>query len=358
MSCGGRACACADCRRRLAWAGSSRRRRRPTIGDALTDSLHAQLASKLSSAGPAVQGTIAAQTGLDLQNQRVSAGAQAAASLAANGFDPNSSGDQQKLVDAIAGGLTLIPGAGPLLGAATEAVYQIGSAIACPVTNAFASIGLGVPCNAPVCRTSGHWTPQTILAASGLPRPPKGSFAELVEGALAFYAAKAENCAGGFSASDVVDAAVAIRNHLYSPPAEIVFVPPLYDLGARMVPGYSSSDPNIALAFAPWSTVQRSPLLRHTDPSVWNRPAYVSTEGPPFVINDPTASGILGSIGVFPPRLVSVNTRPPRTLAIRVAAPAPVRAAAPSSSTGATTAVIVSVLGLGAAGAFFLFGPK
>ena len=58
----------------------------------------------------------------------------------------------------------------------------VGNIIACPLANAFASIGFGLPspaCGGKVCSTSGNWTAADVLQDSGLRRAAKHAEGEL-----------------------------------------------------------------------------------------------------------------------------------------------------------------------------------
>lgn len=239
--------------------------------DPTVAAFQAQLQTKLSTASSDVQAQIYAQTGVDTNQTRVSQGASSAYSLLQNGYNPDSSSDNANLVHAIAGGLCLIPGAGPVLGAAVEGLWAIGNAVGCPLENAFASIGFGSPspaCGGKVCATSGNWTAQGILQSQAhLPDMPKGSFASIVMPALATYAAQNLNCKGGFPPGMIVDACAAIWNQTHSGPSEDYFVPPLglYAAGgsADIVPAWGSVsnastgnvDQNVYYAFQSVSSI-------------------------------------------------------------------------------------------------------
>lgn len=335
--------------------GSARQlARRAGLGDAASDAVHAELVARFNGAGSQAQNVIGSAVGSSsTQNARVGQGAQAAASLIQTGFNPDSQDDQQKLVTAIAGGMALIaPPAGPMLAAATEAIYQIGRGLSCPVTAAFASIGLGTlppECGGKVCQTSGNWTPAGILADSGVPTPPRGSFASFVLGALAVYSAKAANCQGGFDASDVVDAAVNIWNQVYGAPSELIFVPPLSALGGPLIPrgqsltlnGKNVPDPNLTYAFQPVSALGGSAWpVTGLNPSNWTR-------DPPFPISNWLP-------GYTPPRAVRVHTRPPRTLVLGPLVRSSAQQAA--STQAASTAKTVAIAGAGTVAAVAVAG--
>ena len=199
-----------------------------------TSDYTAALQAKLSDASTQAQAELAAQTGVNLNQQRVSQGASSAISLAQNGYNPASDSDNANLVHAIAGGLCLVPGVGPILGAAVEGLWLVGNQVACPLENAFSSIGFGSPspaCGGKVCTTSGNWSVASILSTlSGLhalPKMPKGSFAAFVVPVLAYGAAQNANCKGSAPPATLVDAAVAIWNKSHAGPAVAYLVPAL-----------------------------------------------------------------------------------------------------------------------------------
>lgn len=196
-----------------------------------TAGFSAQVQAQLKAQASSVQATLANETGVDTTDARVGAGAQATASLVQNGYNPENQDDNDKLIAAIAGGACLIPGVGPLLGGAIEGLWQIAKPLSCPVINAFASIGLGggsPACGAPVCKSKGLTTPAAVLAnLQHKPPMPKGSFAELAYGSLAYFAAQNANCKGGVPPNAVVDSLLAIWNKTHAGPAIGVFIPPL-----------------------------------------------------------------------------------------------------------------------------------
>lgn len=284
--------------------------------------LQSQVSAKLNAAGAQVQAQVQAETGVDTSNARVGAGAAAAADLAANGFNPQSSADQGKLIHAIAGGLALIPGPGVILAGAVEALYSVGSVIAAPVTDFFASVGLGMRSDAPPCQVKGApWTPAGVLASAqarnALPPMPRGSFASIVVPALATYAANAANCKGGMPPGVIIDAVVTMWNRTHAGPAAPFYVPPLVASWGAMqtilIPTWqhtSGQDPNAAAAFQRL-TPDKAAWLQ-ASPSHWLYPA------------PPSPSSLIGLSG---PRVVMVNTGallpppPPRVLNFHLGPP-------------------------------------
>lgn len=217
------------------------------LGDASllsTADYSAQLQARLSAQTSSVKAQIAAATGTDVTNATTTQGAQSAAGLIQNGYNPDSASDNANLVHVVAGGLALIPGAGPILAGAVEGLWVVGNAAACPLENAFSSVGIGSPspaCGGKVCTTSGSWTPANVLAANKGALPAiasrTGSFANLVTAALAMYAAQSLNCKGGFPAVAVVDGIVALWNQTHAGPAVPVYVPALLVQPGTGAPG-------------------------------------------------------------------------------------------------------------------------
>lgn len=304
------------------------------------------------------QGTTAQATAA-----REARGAAAAASLVQNGFDPSNPEDSQKLIAAVAGGLCLIPGVGPVLGLAVETLYQVGNAIACPTEKFFASIGvskLPPACGGAPCETSGNWTASGIIATnrSALPSMPRGSFAEFVVASLAQYQALAANCKASFPPGFVVDACVQIWNKVHQGPAVDYLVPPLVLLPGGIIPvwqnmSFSGSNPPPAdrANKDPWAYYAFGPLQQIRDDA--KRNPYVNanfsdvrklfSKTPSY--HYPSDAGFGGSpFQASDARIVKVNTGPlvqapapkPKTIQLRLgpaggapkpAAPAPAHVA-------------------------------
>jgi hypothetical protein len=345
------ACGCAGARRGIGRIGN--------LGPISTGAFSAQLEAQIKTQSSSVQQTLAAQTGVDTTDAHVAQGAQSAATLVQNGYNPNSSGDNQNLIHAIAGGLALIPGAGPLLAGAVEGLWLIGSQIACPVTNAFASVGLGTPCGAPPCKTSGNWTPAGLLSSNAreLPATPAGSFASLAVPALATYAAQAGNCKGGMPPDVVVDAVVAIWNKTHAGPAASYFVPPIATLSGSITADLlgiqnqtsgstpaarAGKDPNVYYAFGPIAAILKDGYYQS------NPPKNVNAAQPWAAFAVPSAPA---GMAFTQPRIVMVNTgallpppppAPKKSLAFHLAPPPAKKSLAlhlaPPSSTAAKVA--------------------
>ena len=280
-----------------------------------TQSYLDELKGKVNAAAGDVQAQIYAETGVDTSNARVQQGAAATLDLAQNGYNPNSKEDSAKLIHAISGGLCLVPGVGLILGGAVEGLWAVGNAIATPVQNAFASIGLGDRDDAPPCQSSGNWTPALILSINKgrLPATPKGSFAQFVIAALAMYAAQSSNCKGGFPPSAVVDGALAIWNKTHYGPAIPYYVPPLAanaqhsaSVSPYIIPTWDKSsdkyagsvDPNAFFAFGPAALGQPHALVKDiTNPATWglNVPFTIAPASPNFQYHTD-------------PRVIMVNT--------------------------------------------------
>lgn len=192
------------------------------IGDSFKDAINAATGDVKTSLQQAWDN----QTGQAATAQRIQDGAADAGELVTNGFDPDNAGDRQKLVGAIAGGLALIPGPGPVLAGVFEGMYQVGNALA-PIINKLWPQG---------CWHSGPLTtskdvfamwPQIITGHGSLPPMPHGSFAELVMNALAAAEADSWNCKSTPQPQQIVAGLAAIWNAHASGPAQDIFVPAL-----------------------------------------------------------------------------------------------------------------------------------
>ena len=278
--------------------------------DTISAQAQAQVQANLDAASANVKATVYAQTGVDLNNQRVQQGARSALSLLQNGYNPASDADSAQLIHAIAGGCALIPG-GQIFGAYVELLWQAGNAAACPLENAFASIGMGSPspaCGGQACtRTGPPATAASVIASSELPANwnSLGSFSSLAVGALATYAAQNMNCKGGVPPGMVVDAVVTMWNQTHSDSASVlILVPPLALYGA----GGSS----VIIPF--WQNVSNA-TTGNVDPYVYY--AFQATAAIPSSFNVPTVEGewneagmpaVAGTLfGSTAPRLVRIN---------------------------------------------------
>jgi len=219
----------------------------PASSTTTTADYAAALQSQVNSLNASAKAQINSITGSDANTQRISQGASSAQSLIQNGYNPDSSSDNQNLVHVISGGLCLVPGVGPLLGGAVEALWVVGNAVEAPLQNALASIGLGFPTGLPPCKTSGSWTPATIFNANkgALPAMPSGSFAQLAVAALATAASMRANCQATPPAAAVVDAIVSMWNQTHQGPAAPYYVPSLL-----VQPGTLSAAPSLLLSGA------------------------------------------------------------------------------------------------------------
>ncbi len=327
---------------------------------ASTADLAKAVQANLSSQTASVQATIQAQTGVDVTDQKTLQGASAAVSLLQNGYDPSSKSDNANLVHVISGGLCLVPGIGPLLGGAVEALYAVGNVIACPVTDAFAAIGFGTRCDAPPCSTSGNWTTASVMKenAGRLPPMPRGSFSSLAVPALASSAAQWGNCKPGPNASAVVDAVVNTWNLTHAGPAVPYLVPAIQEAsghtGSVLLGGAQASVsgttpsaragivPNIFYAFQPVSKAVADGVLTVNG----TRVAYQAL-----------GASAMAGYGLTPPRIVMVNggallPQPAaHALALHLGPRASVAAAAaPAVNGSATTAPPGTVAPSGPAG--------
>ena len=121
---------------------------------------------------------------------RISNGAAAAASIIQNGYNPDNADDNQKLVVTIAGGCSLIPGVGPVLGAVIIGMYEIGTQVIAPLVDKL----LGYS-SIPTCSSSGNWTTTGVLSNCGINSfPPAGTLAGLVVPALGKAYSQMMNC--------------------------------------------------------------------------------------------------------------------------------------------------------------------
>lgn len=200
-------------------------------GYGVTAAYSTQIQGAYAQASSSTQAYIKDATGVDTTNQTVSQGASSAATLLQNGYNPDSSSDNANLVHAISGGLCLIPGVGPILGAYVEGLWVVGNAIAAPLQNAFASIGMGVPAGAPPCTTNGKWTTSNVLATNAGALPPlwrvPGTFASLAVPALAYASSMLGNCQKTPPADAIVDACVALWNASHTGTEIPYYVPSL-----------------------------------------------------------------------------------------------------------------------------------
>jgi hypothetical protein len=179
-------------------------------------------------------GTISSAAGSVASVAVVATGVVSAYSLITNGYDPSLPADNAKFVNAIAGGLALIPGVGIFLAGAVEVLWTVGNAIGCPVTHLFG--GTSPACGDPPCVSSGNWTPGGVLSQSNLPSFTPESFGKFVTSALAVQGANVLNCKGGLTPDHIVDASVNMWNQTHAGPAIDYFVPPLSALFSPMVP--------------------------------------------------------------------------------------------------------------------------
>lgn len=289
------------------------------LGDSsIVQSYQAQLQTRISGLGTQAQTTLQQQTGVNVTQPRVAAGAAAAVSLASNGFNPNDAADRQKLVAAIAGGLCLIPAVGPALGAAVEALYQVANAISCPTMKLAADLGLGdLPpeCGGSPCTSTGNWTTAGILSsnAGSLPAQPSGSFAQFACAALAEYAAQAANCKASLPPGLIVDACVNIWNQTHAGPSTPYLVPPLFMVNKGIT---AFGPPTIVNVWQNVSGTGSAPSLRaNKDPYAYYAfgalSAIPSSEHPNL---NASPAGQLWAVApsavynVDPPRFVMVNT--------------------------------------------------
>lgn len=351
---------------RIGCCGSSARTM-GTLGDVQTD-FYASLQGRATAAGKSAEASLKAQTGVDVTNARVQAGAAAAVDLAQNGFNPNDPESEAKLVHAIAGGAALLPGVGPLIGGAVEGLYAFGKAIACPTEQFFASVGLSTlppQCGGAPCKSSGNWTTAGIIAsnAQSLPAMPRGSFAQFAVGALATGAANAANCKGALPPGVIVDAAIAIWNKTHAGPIVAILIPPLNQTNSGIT---AFGSPSIIAAWqnisgsTPASKAGKDPYAFYA----FGPASAMSADHPSGSMNLQTGAWTPWKVApalpggtIAPPRIALVNMGPilppaaaaapapvHKTLAFRLG-PQPKPAASGGMSTGAKVATYAAAGG-------------
>jgi hypothetical protein len=163
-----------------------------------------------------------AQTSPLANDARVVQGAQAGVALITNGFDPSNPADEQQLIMAIAGAVSLIPGIGPVLGAAIVVLDAIGEVIA-QILEAVGLIWFG-------CRSSNNWSASTIMAGYADHAPPTApnTFAALAYAAICQNAATYGNCKGTLDNQTVLASVAHFWNQNSSGPPFVVYVPCMY----------------------------------------------------------------------------------------------------------------------------------
>jgi hypothetical protein len=343
-------------------------------GMSVSDAVHDGISTATSGVKATLQQAWADQTSDAATEQRVQQGAQDAGDLVTHGFDPGNPADQQKMIGAIAGGLALIPGPGPLLAGALEGMYQLGNALA-PVLNKLWPTGCW--------HTGPNTKPGDIMQmwprvpgnTGKLPPMPSGSFAELVMNALAAAEADTFNCKNPPGPATIVAGLAQMwNNHASGPPVD-VFVPALslmfgtggVDTSAitREVPGhgfmFDGVDPppflsqqQLAHAFQPIASVP-SYVQDLVSPSAveGTRPAVLHLKGSSLSVPPPappapkivhvlalTLRGLSGQVAAktaAPPAVATVALKKVLTLHMH---PTPAAAAAVNVSSPAAKAVL------------------
>jgi hypothetical protein len=292
----------------------------------ITQQYMTQAQAQYNAASASVRATIDSQTGGAEQTQRVADGVNAVSSLVQTGFDPNSKDDQQKVITAVAGGLALIPGAGLLLAGGVEALWQVGNVIACPVVNAFASLGLGdspPECGGKACKYTGQPDPLAMYESGPKPSPmpPFGMF---LLPAIAYYASRYLMCLASYPADVVVDGAVSMWNKTHAGPAVPVFVPAFSSFGTI----YSTvqvqttgctgpscnQDANVYFAFRSISSINAEIAQANRGYGLQFKGGYLGPYG---------QGGGFGGMGQTSlPRVVNLNSgpalRPPRVINLHI----------------------------------------
>lgn len=210
------------------------------------DQVSAMASSAYSQLSTQAQATWNVETSQSAGDARVVQGAVAATDLISTGYNPDSDADNQKLIAAVAGAVTLIPGIGLVLGGALALLDVIGIGIA-KVLESVGLIWYG-------CRSSGNWTPAAILADyPGIQTTP-GTFGALAVPALMQNASEYMNCKGRMQHQVILAAAASMWNKYASGPPMTIYVPAM---GAGNEPFCFSEQG--AIAFTPASSVTDLP---------------------------------------------------------------------------------------------------
>lgn len=275
------------------------------------------------------------QTGTAATQQRIEDGAADAGDLVANGFDPDNAGDRQKLVGAIAGGLALIPGPGPIIAGVFEGMYQLGNALA-PLFNKLWPQGCWHSGPATTAKDIFAMWPMIITGHGALPSMPHGSFSELAMNALAAAEADAWNCKSSPQPQTIVAGLAAVWNAHASGPAQDLFVPALSLLFG---PGSGAALPN-TLTFVPgqgaiYDAVSTPPFLsqaqlRYAFQPLASVPGWVQGLSFPNAGSAASVLHLSGSTLIKP-----APTPPPVKIAHVLTLKGPAMAAAVAAKTGA-----------------------
>lgn len=299
----------------------------------------------LAAASAQGQAAIALATSSSATAARQANGAADAASLASNGFNPDDPGDEQKLMGAIAGGLALIPGAGPILGAAVELLWQLGTQVMGPaLTKLFGYCSNPAGC----CSSSGNWTVRQVLAASGVTSaPPAGTFAALAVPAFGQSWADAMNCKPNYAGagySILLPGLVAVWNAAATGPMQDVFVPYLTDRSGTLFgqsAGFAGGPPEPTNFAGPFGYPEQGPY------------AFLPLSQVPPWIAKPIYEGQMWTrLSVKSP---PVQSRPRVSIALHVPKPTDT-AAAPASSGPAP--LLLAAGAAGAAGVYYVWAMR
>ena len=153
---------------------------------------------------PEAQAAWGAATSTAAAGASIALGAVNLAELAKNGYDPDNSADNQKLVGVIAAGVSCIPGVGPVLGGCVEALYQIGELVGDALT------ALGVFWTG--CRSSGNWTTSQILNGFITNGATLEGFGAIAWPAIAADTAAALNCKPSYGPECIVQGLAILWN--------------------------------------------------------------------------------------------------------------------------------------------------
>ncbi len=193
----------------------------------------------IANAPPGAQAAWSQATGGDANASRINNGAQSALSLIQNGYDQNNLADEQKLISAIAAGVSLIPGYGIVFAGALELLNQV----ALGIGDALQAVGL-IP--KPGCQSTGTFTTASKLAewqSRGADVTP-GTFGALAWPALAHNVAIFRNCQkGGLDNAMLLQALVNVWNSTMTGSAVSVFAPTPQSYGDPFVFNSMSGGP-------------------------------------------------------------------------------------------------------------------
>jgi hypothetical protein len=251
-------------------------------------------------AGSAITGlqqSWAAATSPQANTAREAAGAEAGLALIQHGYDPGSNADNQQLIVAIAGACSLIPGVGPMIGGAIMILDAIGEGVAA-LMESVGLIWFG-------CRSSGSWTPATVLGMyPGIHTAP-GTFAGFANAAIAQNAAAFGNCKGRMAHQVILASIAEFWNANSHGPPMSVYVPAMTTGGPN---------PFIFVEQAPFAFAKVSSISQVPNGN-WAVNAPGQNLGPPFDLSTWTfesanagdAQMIASGWGATPPAVLQLT---------------------------------------------------